>query len=226
MIRYSIAAVLLLSNISTTVGAEQRELAWLSGRATVIDGDTLKIGQIPIRILGIDAPEKNQVCIKDNISWKCGVEATKLMRSLVMGSEVSCEKLDQDRYGRVVGRCFSNGNNLGETMVVKGLALAYRQYSSEYVPMERVSKSMQRGMWAGKFTPPWEWRRGKRLGHKKEIADKDCLIKGNINRSGERIYHLPGGRYYAQTKINIAKSERYFCSAASAEKAGWRRAKR
>ena len=100
------AAVLLLSNISTTVGAEQRELEWLSGRASVIDGDTLKIGQIPIRIHGIDAPEKNQVCIKENISWKCGVEATKLMRSLVMGSEVSCEKLDQDRYGRVVGRCF------------------------------------------------------------------------------------------------------------------------
>ena len=64
-----------------------------------------------------------------------------------MGSEVSCEKLDQDRYGRVVGRCFSNDNNLGETMVVQGLALAYRQYSSEYVPMEGISKSVQRGMW-------------------------------------------------------------------------------
>ena len=167
MIGYSIAAVLLLSSISTIVRAEQREPTWFSGRATVIDGDTLKIGQIPIRIHGIDAPEKNQVCIKKNVSWKCGVEATKLMRSLVMRSEVSCEKLDQDRYGRIVGRCFSNGNNLGETMVVQGLALAYRQYSSEYVPMERVSKSVQRGMWAGKFTPPWEWRRGKRLGQQR-----------------------------------------------------------
>ena len=57
------AAVLLLSNISTTVRAEQRGLAWLSGWATVIDGDTLKIGQIPIRIHGIAAPEKNQACI-------------------------------------------------------------------------------------------------------------------------------------------------------------------
>ena len=226
MIRYSIAAVLLLSNISTTVRAEPRELAWLIGQATVIDGDTLKIGQIPIRIHGIDAPEKNQVCIKESISWSCGVEATKLMRSLVMGSEVSCEKLDQDRYGRVVGRCFSNGNNLGKTMVVQGLALAYRKYSIEYVPMERVSKSVQRGMWAGKFTPPWEWRRGKRLGQKQEITDKDCPIKGNINRSGERIYHLPGGRFYAQTKVNVTKSERYFCTEEAAEKAGWRKARR
>ena len=226
MIGYSIAAVLLLSSISTIVRAEQREPTWFSGRATVIDGDTLKIGQIPIRIHGIDAPEKNQVCIKKNVSWKCGVEATKLMRSLVMRSQVSCEKLDQDRYGRVVGRCFSNGNNLGETMVIQGLALAYRQYSSEYVPMERVSKSVQRGMWAGEFTPPWEWRRGKRLGQQQEITDKDCPIKGNINRSGERIYHLPGSRYYAQTKITVAKSERYFCTEEAAEKAGWRKAKR
>ena len=222
----SIAAVLLLSSISTIVRAEQRELAWFSGPATVIDGDTLKIGQIPIRIHGIDAPEKNQVCIKENISWRCGVEATKLMRSLVMGSEVSCEKLDQDRYGRVVGRCFSNGNNLGATMVVQGLALAYRRYSNEYVLMEGMSKSAQRGMWAGKFTPPWKWRRGERLEQQQEITDKDCPIKGNINRSGERIYHMPGSRYYAQTKINVAKSERYFCTEEAAEKARWRKAKR
>ena len=226
MIRYFIAAVLLLSNISTTVRAEQRELAWISGPATVTDGDTLKIGQIPIRIHGIDALEKNQVCIKENISWKCGVEATKLMRSLVMGYEVRCEKVDQDRYGRVVGRCFSNGNNLGKTMVVLGFALAYRRYSNKYVPMEETAKSLQRGMWTGKFTPPWKWRRGKRLGQKQEITDKNCPIKGNINRSGERIYHLPGGRYHAQTKINIAKSERYFCTEEAAEKAGWRKAKR
>ena len=92
--------------------------------------------------------------------------------------------------------------------------------------MERVSKSEQRGMWAGKFTPPWEWRRGKRLGQKQKVTDKDCPIKGNINRSGERIYHLPGSRYYAQTKINVAKSERYFCTEEAAEKAGWRKAKR
>lgn len=226
MIRYFMAAVLLLSNIGITVSAERRERDRLSGPATVIDGDTLKIGQIPIRIHGIDAPENNQVCMKENISWRCGVEATKLMRSLVMGSEVSCEKLDQDRYGRVVGRCFSNGNNLGATMVVQGLALAYRRYSNEYVLMEGVSKSAQRGMWAGKFTPPWKWRRGERLGQQQEITDKDCPIKGNINRSGERIYHLPGSRYYVQTKINIAKSERYFCTEEAAEKAGWRKAKR
>ena len=34
----------------------------LVGRASVIDGDTFKINNIPIRLLGIDAPETDQSC--------------------------------------------------------------------------------------------------------------------------------------------------------------------
>jgi len=52
-----------------------------------------------------------------------------------------------------------------------------------------------------------------------------CTIKGNISRRGERIYHVPGDRYYAATVIDIAKGERWFCSEAEARAAGWRRAK-
>jgi hypothetical protein len=54
---------------------------------------------------------------------------------------------------------------------------------------------------------------------------QDCLIKGNVNREGERIYHLPGGLNYA--KVNIAApGKRWFCTEAEAEAAGWRPAKR
>lgn len=54
---------------------------------------------------------------------------------------------------------------------------------------------------------------------------KDCLIKGNINAKGQRIYHPPGCRYYAATKIDTARGERWFCSEAEAVRAGWRRTK-
>jgi len=53
-----------------------------------------------------------------------------------------------------------------------------------------------------------------------------CLIKGNISRSGERIYHVPGGSYYDATVINLAAGERWFFSEAEARTAGWRRSKR
>lgn len=49
-----------------------------------------------------------------------------------------------------------------------------------------------------------------------------CQIKGNISSRGERIYHVPGGAYYGRTKISPAKGERFFCSEAEAEAAGWR----
>ncbi len=48
-----------------------------------------------------------------------------------------------------------------------------------------------RGIWASEFVKPWEWRRGKRLAANDNAPDQ-CHIKGNINRKGERIYHMPG----------------------------------
>ncbi|MBN8279042.1 MAG: thermonuclease family protein [Gammaproteobacteria bacterium] len=49
-----------------------------------------------------------------------------------------------------------------------------------------------------------------------------CSIKGNINSKGERIYHVPGRGSYAQTEINEAAGERWFCSEDEARQAGWR----
>lgn len=52
------------------------------------------------------------------------------------------------------------------------------------------------------------------------------LIKGNINRKGEKIYHLPDGQYYEKTKINEEKGERWFKTESEAINAGWRKSKR
>lgn len=49
-----------------------------------------------------------------------------------------------------------------------------------------------------------------------------CDIKGNINATGQRIYHVPDSSSYASTRINTAKGERWFCSVEEAERAGWR----
>jgi len=52
-----------------------------------------------------------------------------------------------------------------------------------------------------------------------------CMIKGNISSSGERIYHVPGQRYYDKTLIHQSKGERWFCTEQEAVGAGWRKAK-
>ncbi len=53
-----------------------------------------------------------------------------------------------------------------------------------------------------------------------------CVIKGNVSASGERIYHLPGGAFYNATQIDPKRGERWFCSEAEAQAAGWRRSRR
>ncbi len=64
-------------------------------------------------------------------------------------------------------------------------------------------------------------------GRGRELLPGACTIKGNISVStGERIYHVPGGEYYGPTKINITKGERWFCTEAEAQAAGWRRSRR
>ena len=59
------------------------------------------------------------------------------------------------------------------------------------------------------------------------MIDPSCKIKGNISiDTGERIYHVPGQKYYQQTRISPEYGERWFCSEAEARAAGWRKSRR
>ncbi len=110
-------------------------------------------------------------------------------------------------------------------MVAAGWALADRRFSTDYVWDEAGAKRARKGVWRGDFIRPWDWRKGMRL----SAQDKQlgaCNIKGNIGRRHARIYHVPGGQYYARTRIDPAKGERWFCSEAEARAAGWRRSRR
>ena len=138
---------------------------------------------------------------------------------------MTCEQKDQDRYGRIVAVCRVGEEDLNAWLVAEGWALAYRQYSKAYIAEEEAASAARKGIWRGTFVPPWEWRQGKRL-EAEAAQGGDCRIKGNIGSKGERIYHVPGGRYYDATQIDPSKGERWFCSEAEAQAAGWRRSKR
>jgi hypothetical protein len=58
-----------------------------------------------------------------------------------------------------------------------------------------------------------------------ETPPAGCPIKGNIGAEGERIYHTPWSPWYARTKIDEDKGERWFCDEAEAIEAGWRPAR-
>ena len=148
---------ILLFLISSTA------LADITGFASVIDGDTIDISGARIRLNGIDTPEIEQICRRNGFIWHCGVEATKVMRHLTKGKSVTCIGNTKDQYGRLIANCFVGGLNLNATIVESGMALAYRQYSLEYVEQEDFARETEQGLWSGEFIAPWDWRKGKRL---------------------------------------------------------------
>ncbi len=214
----------------TPAGAET-----LIGDVRVIDGDTLAVAGQHIRLEGIDAPESRQTCSRDGRQWACGKAATQAMRKLVGRNTLRCRVSGRGKYGRAIGACFANGRDLQQELVRQGLALAYRRYSTRYVPDEDAAREAQRGLWSGSFIEPWRWRRHQqsrstsRHGRQPRTAPSRsagaCLIKGNISSNG-RIYHVPGGKYYERTGIDESSGERWFCSEADARAAGWRRSRR
>ena len=221
MIRLVTASFALLAVTVAFPGQAQ-----ISGVPTVTDGDTLRIGEQKIWLHGIDAPESKQTCRAGGKTWRCGVSATQALRERLGGRPVACESRDRDRYGRIVAVCRLAGEDLNAWMVAQGWAVAYTKYSRDYVAEEASAKSGRRGVWRGEFVLPSRWRRGQRLEAAARTDSGECRIKGNVSRSGTRIYHVPGGRSYAQTRINTSKGERWFCTEAEARSAGWRRAKR
>lgn len=143
-------------------GAAEPAAADLSGRARVIDGDTLAMGERRIRLEGIDAPERSQFCQRDGRPWPCGDAARAALARRVEGRTVRCDVRGRDRYGRDLARCAIGGEDLGGWMVSQGLAQAYRRYSTDYVAEEEAARARGAGAWAGEFGSPEAWRRDRR----------------------------------------------------------------
>lgn len=152
-----LASALILGSVVFPAHAET-----LSGNARVVDGDTLAVAGERIRLDGIDAPETSQPCTRNGRRWACGRAATRAMRRLIGRNHVRCEVSGRDRYGRAIATCFAAGRDLQQQLVRQGLALAYRKYSTRYVPDEDAARAEGRGLWAGEFVEPWRWRRQQR----------------------------------------------------------------
>ena len=121
----------------------------------------MRSGKFRIRLFGVDAPEKKQQCTDAlGKTWNCGIAAQKALEKLVGSeSQLSCDLLDVDHYGRLVMKCHAGKIDIAAALVRAGLALAYRQYSTVYIQDENAAKTARAGVWSGLFIEPWKWRR-------------------------------------------------------------------
>jgi endonuclease YncB( thermonuclease family) len=219
----------------------------ITGVPKIREGDQIQIGNTRIRLGGIDAPSADQLCLNTKGErWTCGVAARDELIRHTDKKPWTCHLRQTDRRGRTLARCDVDGEDIQKWMVKNGWALSFVRFSHDYDADEKVARAAKAGMWQGAFIAPWDWRvRNKKttvLGtvkpppHALDILlasasgsvapSPDCTIKGNVNRSGECIYHQPTSRWYAKIQMKISKGTRWFCSVDDAEAAGCRETRR
>lgn len=210
------------SEKETTASSKEKTELYLVTR--IVDGDTIWVkdetgGQeYKVRYIGINSPEMNPV--------ECfGQAATDKNRELVGGQKVRLEEdvSETDQYGRLLRYVFlEDGAFVNETLVSLGYAHSVTyppdvKYQKLFQEAETEARNNSRGLWSDC------------QGQKATVAPAEtqgqCLIKGNISSSGEKIYHIPGCSSYKDTVINEEKGERWFCTEKKATDAGWRKAK-
>jgi endonuclease YncB( thermonuclease family) len=111
----------------------------LRGKCHVIDGDTIVIDRVHIRLAGIDAPELDH-------PW--GKKAKWAMATLCKGQVVTAEVTPELSCDRVVALCFlPDGRDLSAEMVRLGLALDWKRFSGgryRHLEPEGVRKKLWR----------------------------------------------------------------------------------
>jgi endonuclease YncB( thermonuclease family) len=112
----------------------------LSGRAWVIDGDTIVIGRTKIRLAGIDAPELDR---------PFGQKSKWAMVDICKGHVITAELTGEWSHDRMVGTCYlPDGRDIGAELVGRGLALDWPMFSGgRYRSLE--PKGVRRYMKAG-----------------------------------------------------------------------------
>jgi endonuclease YncB( thermonuclease family) len=220
-------------------------LAAVSPAAAVDDVDTLTIGKIKFRLDGVDAPELDQGCLdaKGELYF-CGQAAFQKLLEFVAERPIHCDDLGPDTSyndtNRRIGWCAVDAVNLHTWLVKEGWALNFERYARGRFKQEEADASeARRGLWAGCFAAPWDFRktnkkavllgaacppdaRGKLFPDDPRMPP-GCPIKAKYARrallTGHRgIYHPPGCRSYRTTK----NPDRWFCSEEDARAAGFR----
>lgn len=127
----------------------------------VVDGDTFHMNGQKIRLWGIDAVELHQTCLKSGQSYECGKSARLHLQSVIGKNVPICTaKPKSPKETRTVASCQVGGKDIGREMVKSGWALDYRHFSKgEYAPEEREARENRRGIWAGEFENPYQWRK-------------------------------------------------------------------
>jgi len=190
----------------------------------VIDGDTIRVRDLEseeifrVRYLGIDAPELDGPDYESCFGPQAQEKNEELVLDQKLILEFDIDKYDQ--FGRTLAYVYTL-DEAGEKdifvnlkLLEEGYARFYLDkintlYQDELVEAAVLAQEDFSGLWAECGEPQF---------------GGECLIKGNIDRLGNKYYHLPGDRYYDETEVNLLKEDQWLCTVEEAEAKNFRRA--
>lgn len=156
--------VIALAVVGTGFGpvAQQRVYSTYVDANGVTDGDTFFVGEVSVRLAGIDAPEysatasdRSQICRSgprlQTVS-QCGADAVRHLKDLIGGTLVTCV-VDEDQsgkplrsddaFGRPLVHCEAKRGeqrfDVGRQMVADGFAIEYQNLVGDYGGAARVA---------------------------------------------------------------------------------------
>lgn len=166
MLRTLILGTLLMGAVVWLSAAPAPRLAGLvvaptfTGPARVVDGDSLIVAGIAVRLHGIDAPERAARCLGPGGSdLACGQAARRAAIALVDGRTVTCIDLGERTYDRVVAQCHAGGQDIAAALIAQGVALSCPRYAARhphaagYLALERQAAAARLGLHAGTAPP-------------------------------------------------------------------------
>lgn len=172
----------------------------------ILDGDTFILNNGDrIRLLGIDAPEKDL----------CGAkEATQTLSVLIAAKPVTIKEERRDGFGRRMGLVYVGSTLVNEAMLASGWA---RPDYDKNTQSERLKAAYRKAS---------EDKLGIHSSQRKKVNPQppsaDCTIKGNIDKgTWDHLYHLPTCRHYNQIILDMDMGEQFFCSESEAQAAGF-----
>lgn len=157
--RFLSAALFIAACVMFAAALNRKAEEMVVGSARALDGDSLVVEGREMRLQGIDAPESRQLCNLGGQSVPCGRHATQALQRWLMRGPVACTGHEIDRFGRLLVTCRVHGTDINADLVRNGFAVDFGRYPTE----EKEARAAFRGLWAGTFEPPAEYRRRMRV---------------------------------------------------------------
>jgi endonuclease YncB( thermonuclease family) len=114
----------------------------------VVDGVTLKAGDMLVRLFAISPPAAGSICKRiDGLSVGCRDRARSYMELLVKGRSIGCHHAGRSDDGVDLGRCTSGAVDIAEQMVRQGWASAAPDADRSLKVAEAAARKQKLGMW-------------------------------------------------------------------------------